>query len=528
METALTAVPKSAAEAASPAEKKLLNILKSENLVRTEAVEAAQLERSITEEDVGSILVRNGFLEQQNLISSLLKLDQSDLENEETVIPYIPAEVLLESRTMVMAETDDKAYISTLSNYRLVARIMTQYFPRKELCFLRADPEKIDQYLEKIDVYTNSESSTLEDTVRQAIEREASDIHIIPRGSSYSVMYRRLGVRGFAFEGEIDEYLTLSARIKDRARMDLAERRVPQDGGFNVEHNGRIVDLRVATVPTLDGEIIVIRILDPKNANKKLKDLGISQVDKWTKAISRSNGLVLVCGPTGSGKTTTLNSTVKHLDRFGKAIYTIEDPVEYNIPYIGQVNINHAVGLDFKRALRSFMRSDPDAILVGEIRDLETARIAINAAETGHLVLGTLHSSSIRGTIGRLRDLGVPPKELRYVLRGMLVQTLMRTTCTDCGGHDKTCQTCFGEVYGARTIVSECEYFPGLKEVDGLLETDDITWETIIQDGYNQYKEGKTDKEELLRLFGAEAQILIDADEELEKRKADGKLMLDS
>jgi len=488
----------------------LIEKLKEKKLVSEDAINAAIFERSVTEESVGFILVRSGFLDQQDLVDTILEIDFSDLENEELILPHIPGELLVDTRTMIVAQTTKEIYFSTMSKNRIAKETLEDYFPGREVKFIDANPEKIERYLEKISTINDSEASSLERIVREAIVGDISDIHIIPKKESYTIFYRHLGVRQLVKEGDIEDYLTLSSRIKDRSRMDLAERRIPQDGSFNIEFNGRLVDLRIATIPTIDGEVIVIRILDPKNANKPLDDLGISDLSQWKKAISRANGLAIVCGPTGSGKTTTLNSTVKFLDRFGKAIYTVEDPVEYNIEYIAQVNINHMVGLDFSKALRAFMRADPDIILVGEIRDLETARIAINAAEKGNMVLGTLHASSIRGAMSRFRDLGVPSSELKHVLRSVLTQNLIRVTCKTCQGEDSKCKICRGSGYSQRTIISECSYFQTLNDVVRLIETEDVFWKPIIDDAMDLYKRGETDASEIERLFGAEGQLKIE------------------
>jgi type II secretory ATPase GspE/PulE/Tfp pilus assembly ATPase PilB-like protein len=187
--------------------------------------------------------------------------------------------------------------------------------------------------------------------------------------------------------------------------------------------------------------------------------------------------------------------------------------VEYNIPYIVQVNINEAVGLDFSRALKSFMRADPDVIILGEIRDEDTARNAIKAAETGHLVFATLHTSSIISSVNRMRDLGVPAHELKYVLRAILTQTLIRVSCTYCDGTDKNCQHCKGSGYSGRQIVSECHYFNTIEETERVLEQKEIRWKTIAEDAYDLYKTGATTKEELIRVFGAEAQDMIESRE---------------
>ena len=286
--------------------------------------------------------------------------------------------------------------------------------------------------------------------------------------------------------------------------MDIAETRLPQDGAFSIEINNRMVDLRVATVPAQNGETIVIRILDPENAQTNLDSVGITKIDEWRKGASRSNGLCLICGPTGSGKTTTLNSTMKELDRFGKAIFSVEDPVEYKLPYITQVSANPQLGLDFKDAVKAFMRSDPDIIIVGEVRDMNTAQNMMKAAETGHLVFATLHTETIRGTITRLKDIGVDVTELKYMLRAVLVQNLVRVPCKECWG--KGCDYCGDKGYTGRTVVSECKYFKDQKAVEMLLDENvDISWDSIIEDSYLKLREGKTNYDELFRVYGEEA-----------------------
>jgi general secretion pathway protein E len=243
-----------------------------------------------------------------------------------------------------------------------------------------------------------------------------------------------------------------------------------------------------------------------------LDGLGITRLVEWRKGVSRPNGLCLICGPTGSGKTTTLNATVKEMDRFERAIFTMEDPVEYRIPYVGQVGANPAVGLDFARGVRAFMRLDPDVIVVGEVRDAETARNAIKAAETGHLVLATLHTSTIYGAVGRLRDLDVPAHELRYLLRSVLVQNLMRTVCHHC--HGDGCAVCQNTGYSGRTVISECAYFSSEHDVQRLLDGD-VWWPTLMDDAILKFRQGQSTADEVIRLFGAEAAAALGRSEEV-------------
>jgi type II secretory ATPase GspE/PulE/Tfp pilus assembly ATPase PilB-like protein len=263
-----------------------------------------------------------------------------------------------------------------------------------------------------------------------------------------------------------------------------------------------MIDLRVATLPTTNGETIIIRLLDPDRVQPKLDGLGITRLTEWRNGVSRPEGLCLICGPTGSGKTTTLNASVKEMDRFGRAIHTVEDPVEYRIAYTNQVHINPAVGLDFSRAVRAFMRADPDVIILGEVRDTETARNAVKAAETGHLVVATLHTGSILGAVQRLRDLDVPAHELRHLIRSILVQRLIRVYCKEC--HGAGCPSCHNTGYAGRTVTSECAYFAGEAEVSALLEGK-RNWPTMVEDALLKVDAGQTSLEEVRRVFGAEA-----------------------
>lgn len=490
-------------------DKRLKKHLLDGNFVNPEEVDAAIFESGITGESIGPILVKRGFLEQKVLIDILLEITDESITEEELILPHIPYDILVETKTKIVAQTIEAVYIGTITDEDEVEYRLAPYFSKRKIIFVNVNPDDVETYIDKLTTINDSDASVMENLIRQAIIQNASDIHIQPRESSYTVFYRRLGVRGIVHEGTLDEYNQLNARIKDRSKMDLAERRVPQDGGFNVEFNGRIVDLRVATVPMNEGEKITIRILDPEKASVKLDNLGISNIEGWRDSTSRADGLCLICGPTGSGKTTTLNATVKDMQRFGKSIYTAEDPVEYSIAYVDQININESVGLDFSRAIRAFMRADPDIILVGEIRDIDTARNAIKGAETGHLVMGTLHTGSIKGATERLRDIGVDAHELKHILRGVLTQRLMRVLCTRCYGEDEHCSDCFGSGYSSRTIISECHYFESDAEVRRLLTTEEVFWKTMVEDAYDKYIQGITSYEEMFRIFGSDAKRLI-------------------
>lgn len=477
------------------------------NLIKKDALHAAKMEQSVTEAHLGDVLVRNGFLQHDDLVTALLSITNKNLMNEEKIVQHVPPELFYELRFKIAAETVKEVYVATMGSEEEVAYKLKPYFPHQNIVFVDASPEGIESYIAKLATIHDSEASILEKIIRDGIHMGASDIHLVQRDESYTVFYRNLGVAKIHYEGPIKEFLSLAARIKDRSKMDMAEKRKPQDGGFDLEYNGRKVSLRVASVPILAGESIVMRILDPEKANLPLEILGISELDDWRRGSKRLEGLNLICGMTGSGKTTTLTATLRELDRFGKVIYTAEDPVEHRIPYVRQLNINEQVGLDFSRALKAFMRADPDVIILGEVRDDNTARNAIKAAETGHLVFATLHTSSILGAVNRMRDLGVPLYELKSVLRSVMAQTLIRTLCKEC--HGNGCPKCEGRGYGGRTVVSECYYFKSEEEVNDIMEERKPRWKTMVEDAFEKLKLGLTDKKEFIRVFGPEAEDLI-------------------
>lgn len=471
-------------------------------LITSDILAAALSEHRVTHERLGRILVQRGFLSQGSLVRVLRELNADELFADEYYSNRVPAQVLIDTQSMVVAETADAVCIGTLSPQHLVRKALEPHLAGLTLEFVPFRRSRLQEYLAELQRQAQGGSGLLERLLSDSVRHEYSDLHIIPKGNTYVVMARHLGVRAAIHEGPLEEYAKLAARVKDRAKMDIAERRLPQDGAFSYAMNGRAVDFRVATVPTVQGEYLVLRVLDPENAQRSLESLGISRLAEWRAGVGRPDGLCLICGPTGSGKTTTLNATVREMDRFGSAIFTAEDPVEYQMPYIGQVNINPNIGLTFDRALKAFMRADPDIIVLGEIRDMETAKSAIKMAETGHLVLATLHTESIPGAVQRLQDIGVPKYELSYLLRTALVQRLMRAVCPSC--HGKGCPSCRGSGYTRRTIVSECAYFPGSADVNALLEGQ-VSWPSMLDDAYSKVVSGVSDEREFLRIFQTEA-----------------------
>jgi general secretion pathway protein E len=493
-------------------------------LISTAALSAARMESVVTGARLGNTLVRNGLLQQRELISTILEAAPEELTSERVAHSRIPLHLLRRYRILLAAETQAEIYVSTLASEDVAGRIVSEWYPDKDVRFVAYDPEHMSDFLVRMEMNVGAgsaenvrEDERLENLVVRAYDQQASDIHIIPKGRSYSVFFRLLGTLQIVHEGSLSEYRALCSQIKNRAGMDIAETRVPQDGVFKLDFGAKVVDYRTVTVPVVGGEYIVVRILDPESVRNNLDSLGISRVSHWRRGFNQPNGLCLICGPTGSGKTTTLSATVAEMDRFGSAIFTVEDPVEFPIAYAGQVSVNKAVGLEFASSLRAFMRADPDIINIGEVRDEETARTMVRAAETGHMVLATLHASSIRGAVNRLQYLGVPAADLEETTRAILVQNLVRTLCKKCSGSG--CASCFQTGYASRRIVSEVQSFSDPAEFRRMVG-EEIFWPTIIQDAFDLMESGETDLRELRRVYGTRI------DDEFEKRKAGQQLSL--
>jgi len=277
-------------------------------------------------------------------------------------------------------------------------------------------------------------------TIFNALERRASDIHIETRDQEVAIKYRIDGVLHYAMPPiSKDWHSTIISRIKVMSELDIAERRVPQDGRFRVRYKSRLIDFRVSIMPTIHGEDAVLRVLDKESMSEKFAKLtldvvGFSDADlvKYRRYIKEPYGMVLVTGPTGSGKTTTLYAGLSEIKNDEDKIITIEDPVEYQIKGITQIPVNEKKGLTFARGLRSILRHDPDKIMVGEIRDQETAQIAINAALTGHLVFTTVHANNVLDVLGRFLNMGVEPYNFVSALNCILAQRLVRVICPHC------------------------------------------------------------------------------------------------
>jgi general secretion pathway protein E len=272
------------------------------------------------------------------------------------------------------------------------------------------------------------------DLITRAVEMQASDIHVEPREDSLRVRYRLDGMLHTVETLPLSLRAAVTSRIKIMAQLNIAERRLPQDGRIKTTVHGREIDLRVSTMPTLCGESVVLRILDRSSVQLDFHALGFAGPahEAFAKLLDQPNGIILVTGPTGSGKTTTLYTALNALNTAERKTFTVEDPIEYQLVGVNQIQVQPRIGLTFAHALRSILRQDPDIIMVGEIRDLETAQMSIQASLTGHLVLSTVHTNSAAATVTRLLDMGVADYLLSSTLTGVLAQRLVRRLCKSC------------------------------------------------------------------------------------------------
>jgi len=345
--------------------------------------------------------------------------------------------------------------------------------------------------------------------IMDAVQEGVSDIHIEPEETRLAIRFRIDGILREEKAPPKHFQSAIISRIKVLADLDIAERRKPQDGRFNMKMGSRAIDIRVSTVPTSYGENIVMRLLDANSILFGLEQLGFSPdtLGFYNKLLTRPNGIILVTGPTGSGKTSTLYASLSAINTPEKNIITIEDPVEYRLERIRQIQVNAQVDLTFANGLRSILRQDPDVIMVGEIRDVETAEIAIQAALTGHLVFATLHTNDAPGAITRLIDMGVEPFLISSSLAGVVAQRLVRVLCKGCVG--KGCKDCHDTGYKGRLAINELMVLNEdiRKLIMSKASSDEIRKAalqagmcSLRDDGLKKVEEGKTTKEEVFRV----------------------------
>lgn len=450
---------------------KIGEILLNNKEITDEQLNEALKIQSITKNKLGEILIEKSYLSQLQLIKALsfqtgigfINLDNYAVEFNATKsiseklakrINAIPVKLSDEKITVVMS---DPLNILHIDDIELECNRKAEvYFGIKNQI-----SEAIEKYISSRNTeqaaseITNGDLNTLSDKtdeqkdgfinkspvvklinslINQALKLDASDIHIEPFENKIRVRFR--------IDGDLHEILSVSikslspivTRVKVMADLNIAEKRLPQDGRIEIKAENNTIDMRISVIPSAYGEKIVMRILNRANFLKSKFELGFTQenLTLFDKIINAPNGIILIAGPTGSGKSTTLYSYLNELNKINKNIITVEDPVEYKIEGINQVQVNSKIGLSFANGLRSILRQDPDIIMIGEIRDEETAEIAIRAAITGHLVLSTIHTNDAPSTVIRLMDMGIKPYLIAAALRGVIAQRLVKKICSNC------------------------------------------------------------------------------------------------
>lgn len=450
----------------------LKDILLTEGICTPEQIQDSEDEHERTGASFREVIINYGFITEQEILehfASSLGTEIYDFKREDVpqdVIKMIEPEMVRAYSVIPVAHEGNtlKVVAKNPMNYQIIEEL--QFILGMEIQVLVAEPDAVDAAIEKYypvtvasvhDVISEmtagdedqdySDVEELENAANeapivrfvevvlyQAIKDQASDIHFEPFENSFRIRYR---VDGTLYEMPPPPKslaVPVISRVKIMSGLNIAERRLPQDGRIQLKISGKPIDLRVSTLPTSYGESVVLRILDRSVVNLQLDALGIPSgiLEKLRDIIHMPNGILLVTGPTGSGKTTTLYSALQDINIIGEKFLTAEDPVEYDIEGIMQLPINEAFGMTFHKALRAFLRQDPDRILIGEIRDLETAQIAIESSLTGHFVFSTLHTNDAAGTITRLVDMGVEPFLLCSSIVGVISQRLIRRVCKSC------------------------------------------------------------------------------------------------
>ncbi len=455
---------------------KIGEMLVAEGIVTIEQLNRAFDEQRQTGDRIGAALVKLGMIGEDTLLEFIAKqfhcpqVNISKLNASKEVLALIPLDIMHKYQTVPFGLMGNALHVAMADPGNLFVIDDIRFLTRKNIqVHVAADSvirkvigthfsadESMDDVLgmlkEEVDVdlvqsMDEMDMSALEDAAElapvvklvnlilmDAIRKQASDIHLEPYEKSMRVRFRIDGVLYEVMRPPVQLKNALISRIKIMSRLDIAERRLPQDGRIKLRAKGREMDFRVSVLPTLFGEKVVLRLLDKSSLQLDMAKLGFEEIQykNFRDAIYMPFGMMLVTGPTGSGKTTTLYSALSDLNKVSHNISTAEDPIEYNLTGINQVQVHEAIGLSFAAALRSFLRQDPDIIMVGEIRDFETAEIAVKAALTGHLVLSTLHTNDAPSTINRLLNMGVEAFLVASAVNLVVAQRLVRRICAEC------------------------------------------------------------------------------------------------
>ena len=560
---------------------RLGELLLRESLITPEQLSEAQEESSQSGGRLGYSLTKLGYIEESELTNFLSKqyhvpsINLNDFDIDQEVIDLIPKDVSQKHRcipinragsSLIVAMSDPSNIyaiddLKFLTGYNIeivvasevaIEEAFHRYYDRVDYDEVMEgfDEEEIDfgEEDEDVNVVDLEKASNDAPVVRlvnailiNAIKKRASDIHVEPYEKKQRVRYRVDGVLYEEMSPPLRLKSAIVSRLKIMSSLDIAERRLPQDGRIKLKlGKGREMDFRVSVLPTMYGEKVVLRLLDKSNLQLDMTKLGFDPrpLDEFKQAIHTPYGMVLVTGPTGSGKTTTLYSALSELNKASENISTAEDPIEYNLPGINQVQMHDEIGLNFASALRAFLRQDPDIIMVGEIRDFETAEIAIKAALTGHLVLSTLHTNDAPSSVSRLLNMGVEPFLVTASVVMILAQRLARRICVDCKTeiecnpqtlidmgmapedastcsvyHGTGCRTCNNTGFKGRVALYEVMVFgeelkemvlQGASTAELKAEGIRLGMQTLRQAGLLKIKEGMTTLEEIVRVTASD------------------------
>lgn len=511
---------------------------------------------------VSTILTTLGFVSDQDVaetLSALLNsiiISPSDFPKPAVLLDTLPITFLKQSKILPLDE-DEKtitlamvnpldAFVINAVETKCEKRVIVKIALQKELeahfsdlvqGMNSAEPSSISHLEFESDIKRLRDIAseapvikTVNQMISDAIDMQASDIHLEPFDNQLHLRFRIDGLLKKMPSPASSNRLAIISRIKILADLDIAERRLPQDGRIKIVISGREIDIRVSTLPTLHGEGVVLRLLDHSKSLQTFEDLGFSQSELTTllSLLNRPNGIILVTGPTGSGKTTSLYASLLRLNKPDVKIVTVEDPIEYQIKGINQIQTHSDIGLGFAAVLRSILRHDPDVIMIGEIRDVETARIAVQASLTGHLVLSTLHTNSAISAVTRLMDMGIDRYLIASTLEAVIAQRLVRKLCPGCRMEEDSgkeagifykavgCDTCNGTGYSGRSAIAEIltiseeiesEIIKGSSAAEIYKTAASQGFRTLFESGVEKVTSGITSLEEVHRVTQQQGQV---------------------
>ena len=441
--------------------KRIGDLLKDEGIISDKEIGLALLEQRATKERVGDILIRLGLVTQTELAQAIAKqfniefVELRNLSPQKEALSALPVQFARENSLLPIGVEDTTLTIATSEPDNSKLSDLASRISKKRIRFVAASPSQIQKHIEK-DYYLlehpieeeidqqlehakyNPHDVDTEKLVRllimSAINSRATDIHITPTNKTTQIHYRIDGILYPFYSFPLEVHSRVISSIKVKAEMDISEQRKPQDGRLSFDFLNESYDIRVSTLKVTNGENLVMRILSSSEELYNIRSLGLDPDDitQLRDLLHKPYGMVLVSGPTGSGKTTTLYAALREISSIEKNIVTVEDPIEYQFPLIRQTQVNEKAGYVFSSAVRAFLRQDPDVILIGEIRDGDTATMALRAAQTGHLVLSTVHANDASGAVPRLKDLGMRDHMISSSLICVLAQRLVRGLCPHC------------------------------------------------------------------------------------------------